>query len=165
MIMIATLVWATLSVPFVVGLGTLLRSRSGSLTLTATLLSAGGLLLLGFGYYVGNGALVSIATAGQAPTPGSGAYQMAIFRSLWPFLADPGLMAWGGGQLLFGWLARNSDILPHRLWLVAAVGGLASVLASLLLPALAIPLAVIALASFAVWGLATGIVLLRTRAL
>ena len=42
-------VWmADISVPFVVGLGTMLRPKSRSLALTATILLAGGILLLGF---------------------------------------------------------------------------------------------------------------------
>jgi hypothetical protein len=77
-VMIITLFWATLSIPFVVGLGTVLHTRGSSLAPTATVLSAGGLLLLGFGYYVGNGALLSIATAGHAPAPGVDTYQDAF---------------------------------------------------------------------------------------
>jgi hypothetical protein len=162
--MFSILLWATFSVPFVVGLGTLVRSRGTNLALTATLLSAGGILLLGFGNYVGDGALLSIVTAGHAPTPGADIYQTAIASNLWPLLSDPGLMAWGLGQLMFAQLMWKSGILPDWLAVVAGIGGLATFLASLLLPTNAIPLALFALVCFSVLGFATGIILLRTRA-
>src|SRR5947208_3393488 len=48
---IAVLIWATSSVPFLVGLGSLLRGRGRWLASTATWLSTVGLLLLGFATY------------------------------------------------------------------------------------------------------------------
>src|SRR5579863_2564188 len=50
------LTWAVLSIPFVVALGQLLRSKSRTFALTATILSTTGILLLGFGNFTGIGA-------------------------------------------------------------------------------------------------------------
>jgi hypothetical protein len=102
---IFVLVWAVFSIPFVAALGQLLRAKSPTFALAATILSAIGILLLGFAIFARIGAFLSILAAGSPPTAGDATYQAAIWGNLFYFLTDPGLMTWGLGQLLFGWLA------------------------------------------------------------
>jgi len=156
------LVWAVVAVPFVVALGQILRPKSPTFALAATILSAVGILLLGFAIFAHVGALLSIVAAGGPPNAADAIYQAAIWGNLSFYLTDPGLMAWGLGQLLFGWLAWNSRVLPNWVSIVGVVGGIAGLLT------LAVyqtgMLALVQLASFTVWALATGILLLRRRA-
>lgn len=157
-----SLIWAVFSVPFVVGLGTILRSKSSSLALAATILSASGILLLGFAVYTYVGALLAIfAASNVAVSPAEATYQAAIWGSLWFYLTDPGLMAAGLGQFLFGWLAWKSDVLPN--WLSAV--DIAAVTVMLL------TLAVyqtdisdlVEIGNFAILSIVTGIILLRAH--
>lgn len=155
------LTWAVFSIPFVVGLSTLLGRKSKSLALTATILSALGISLLGFGNFTSIGAILSILTAGSPPVPGAAAYQVRIWTSLGYYLTDPGLMTWGLGQFLFGWLSRKSHVLPDWLAIIGMIGGICGLLT---LGVYQTPmLALFQLACFAVWGLAVGILLLRRR--
>lgn len=161
---IVALFWSTFSIPFVVALGTLLRTKSSSLALAATILSSAGILLLGFARYIYVGALLSIVASGNvAPGPAEAIYQASIWANLQFLLGDPPFMAWGLGQLLFGWLAWKSKVLPNWLSVLGTIGGIAGLLTSLLLPSNAIPLALFDVGSFSVWGFTTGILLLRSR--
>ena len=103
------------------------------------------------------GALLSIAAAGPPPSAADAAYQAAIWGNLFFFLTDPGLMTWGLGQLLFAWLAWNSNILSNWVAAVGIVGGMAGLLTLAVYQSSM--LAVIQLASFVVWAFATGILL------
>ena len=159
---IAALMWTVFSVPVVVVLGQLLRVRSATLAATATILSAGGILLLGYSIRTSFGALLSVVAASARLDGPDAMYQAAIWRNLSFFLSDPGLMTWGLGQLLFGWLARNSRILPNWLAWVGIVGGLAGLFTDAVYQTGA--LAMIQVASFAVWGVVLGAMLFRQRA-
>lgn len=152
------LTWAVFSIPFVVALGQILRLKSTSFALAATILSAVGILLLGFASFAHVGAILSILAAGRPPSDSEATYQAAIWGNLFFYLTDPGLMTWGLGQVLFGWLAWKSGVLPNWLSVVGLIGGVAGLLTLTVYQSGA--LALIQLASFAVWGCATGILLL-----
>ena len=156
---IIVLAWALFSIPFVATLGTLLRPKGNTLAHAATLLSAGGILLLAFAIFTHIGALLSIVIAGNPPNPADDTYQAAIWANLGYYLTDPGLMAWGLGQFLFGRLAWKSGVLPNWLSLIGMSGGIAG-LGTLAVYQTGV-LAVVQLGSFAIWGFATGILLLR----
>ena len=155
------LAWAVFSIPFVVTLGTMLRPAAGILALTATILSVAGILLLGFAVFTHAGAMLSIVAAGNPPRPEDATYQAAIWASLRFYLTDPGLMAWGLGQFMFGWSAWKSGILPTWLSFLGMIGGIAGLLTLAVYQSGV--LALLQLCTFAVWGFATGILLLRGR--
>jgi len=156
---ILILTWATFSIPFVVALGTILRAKGVSIARAATILCSGGILLLGFAIFTHLGALLSILAAGKPPTSAEASYQAAIWASLGYYLTDPGLMAWGLGQFLFGWLAWKSNVLPNWIAIVGMIGGVAGLLT---LAVYQTPiLAIVQIATFAVWGFVVGIFLLR----
>lgn len=158
---IVVLTWGVFSVPFVVALGPLLRAKSPAFGFTATILSAAGILLLAFGLYTHVGAVLAIIYAGKPPTPADAVYRAEFWGRLSFYLADPGLMTWGLGQFLFGWLAWNSRVLPNWLAVVGVIGGLAGLLT---LAVYATPLlAELQILCFAVWALAIGILLLRRQ--
>lgn len=156
---VAALMWAVLSVPFVVALGQLLRCRSAAVAATATILSSAGMLLLGYSVRTSIGAMLAVMAASPASRTADAVYQVAIWRNLSFFLSDPGLMTWGFGQFLFGWLARKSRVLPDWLAWVGMLGGLAGLLTDAVYQTGL--LAVVQMASFAIWGLVTGLALLR----
>jgi len=155
---IVALVWAVFSIPFVVGLGTLLRAKSSSLALAATLLSSVGILLLGPAFFITSQVLAALHLVGNlAPSAAEAIYHAAFWYHFQVSLAEPGLYAWGLGQVLFGWLAWRSLVLPDWLAVLGMIGGIASFLPPIL-PDLAI-----VFASFILWGLTTGILLLQSR--
>jgi len=155
------LTWSVFSVPLAAVTATLLRAKGGMLTSAAQFLVAVGVLLLGFGIFMHIGALLSIVAAGTPPHAEDAAYQVAIWSSLAFYLTDPGLMAWGLGQLLFGWIAWRSGVLPNWVAVVGIVGGAAGLLT------LAVyqtgVLALLQIGCFAVWGFASGFSLLSNR--
>lgn len=160
---IIALIWLLMALPFVVALGALLRASGRNLALAATLLSAGGILLLAFATFVSVGAFLAIVAAGDvAPSTSEATYQAAIWFNLSFFLSDPGLMTLGFGQFLFAWLAWNSEIVAKWLSVVGFIGGLAGLLTLVVYQTSL--LAIIQLAAFAVWGIATGLILLRRKA-
>jgi hypothetical protein len=142
--------WMVFSVLFVLGLGVLLRSKDSAIAQAATFLSAGGLLLLSYGNYTGITSLLTVATTSGAPNQAAAVYQFTISANLLYALTDPGLMAWGLGQLLFGWLAWRSSVMPNAYSLLGFLGGVSGILASLATPPLG-----------PVFALATGLLLMR----
>jgi Domain of unknown function (DUF4386) len=157
----AVLLWAVFSIPFVVALGRILRPKSAAFALTATLLSTIGILLLGFAIFAHVGAVLSILAAGRPPDAADATYQAAIWGNLFFYLTDPGLMTWGLGQLLFGWLAWRSGVLPNWISVVGVIGGIAGLLTLAVYQSAM--LALLQLVCFAVWGFAIGFMLLRQR--
>jgi hypothetical protein len=157
---VAVLVWAVIAIPFVVGLGALVRPGSPALAEAATLLSAGGILLLSFGTFGSIGALLAIVAASDAaPNAATATYQAVVWANLSYYLSDPGLMTLGFGQLLFAGLYWNGRVLPRWVTVLGFVGGTAGLLT---LAVYQTPLlALVQLASFGVWGLAAGAILLR----
>ena len=161
---VIALVWLIMAVPFVVGLGALLRASGRNLAHAATLLSVGGILLLGFTTFTWIGAFLAIAAAGAvAPSVAEATYQAAIWFNLSFFLSDPGLMTLGFGQFLFAWLAWNSDIVARWLSVVGFVGGIAGLLTLVVYQTSL--LAIIQIVAFGIWGVATGVILLRRKAI
>jgi hypothetical protein len=159
---VEVLVWVVIAIPFVVGLGALLRPTSPALAEAATLLSAGGILLLGFGTFSSIGALLAIVAASDAaPNAAAATYQAALSANLSYYLTDPGLMTLGLGQLLFAWLDWNGRVLPRWVTVLGFVGGIAGLLT---LAVYQTPLlALVQMTSFGVWGLAVGSILLRRQ--
>jgi hypothetical protein len=98
-----------------------------------------------------------------APSAADATYQAAIWAKLSFFLTDPGLMTLGAGQSLFAWLAWSSGALPKSVSLVGLIGGLCGLLTLAVYQTSV--LAMIQIGAFAVWGIATGIVLLRRNIL
>ena len=152
------LVWSVFSIPFVVGLGTLLRAKSRSLALAATLLSSVGMLLFGFAYFISAQALGVLALVGNlAPGTAEATYHGAFWYHFSVSLLVPALYAWGLGQLLFGWLAWRSQVLPSWLAVLGLISGIAS-----FAPPFKVVQAIV-LDSFILWGLTTGLLLLRSH--
>jgi len=117
----------------------------------ATLLCAGGALLLGFATFAYVGAFLAITAASHAaPSQAEAIYQAAIWGNLSFFLSDPGLMTLGLGQWrLFRW----------PVCAVGYLGGLAGLLTLAVYQTSV--LAIVQIGAFGVWGIATGIALLR----
>jgi Domain of unknown function (DUF4386) len=156
---VVMLAWAVCSVPFLVATGRLLRPAGPAVALAATILSAVGVLLLGYATRTYIGAVLSILAA-ASDVRGTGVVQeAAVWRNLSFFLTDPGLMTLGLGQFLFGWLARQSRVLPRWLSWVGMLGGLAGLLTDAVYQTGA--LAVAQLLSFAAWAFVIGWMLLR----
>jgi hypothetical protein len=158
---VVALSWAVFSIPFIVGLGQLLRPKSRSLALAAVVLSAGGVLLLAYGMRMSAGAELAILAA-RGPAVGAETLgEVAFWRFLSYTLADPGLMTWGLGQLLFGWLAWRSGVLPNWLAIIGLVGGFAGLCTDAVYQSPI--LALLQVACFAVWGFFTAAHLARRQ--
>lgn len=155
------IVWATLSAPFVLGLGVLLEARSTVLARVAAGLSAVGILMLGFATYANTGALLAIHAAGAPPATNIDTYLATFWSQLGYLLTDPPLMAWGLGQLIFASLAWDGRMIPRWLAVIGGLAGLGIVLGSVETPSQAIFLIAFGILAFAVWSLGVGIVLLR----
>ena len=160
----ALLVWMSVSIPFVAGLGVVLAGERKMLASAATLLCAGGILLMAFASFVSLGSFLSLAEAAKAARPaGETAFQVAVWRNLGYFMSDPGLMAWGFGQFLFALLAWNGAVFPRWLAVIGFIGGVAGLL-TLAVYQTAV-LALVQISAFAVWGLGTGVIVLRRKTL
>ena len=157
---VAVLTWVGTAIPFIAGLGALLAPQGRALARAAMLLAAGGVLLLGFATFAFVGAFSAVSAAARvAPSPAEAAYQAAIWSHLSFYLTDPGLMTLGLGQFLFAVLAWKSGSLPKLVAAIGLVGGLAGLLTLAVYETAALALA--QLTAFGVWGLATGVILLR----
>jgi Domain of unknown function (DUF4386) len=149
------LAWSVFSIPFVVGLGTLLRGKSRSLALAATLLSAVGILLFGIAYFIPAQALGVLRLVGNlAPGTKEAIYQAAFWYYFSVSLLVPALYAWGVGQVLFGWLVWRSRVLPSWLAVIGMISGIAS-----FAPPIRFVQAIV-LDSFMLWSFITGLWLL-----
>ncbi len=153
--------WSVFSVPLAAVLAKLLLAKDSTMASAAQLLVTGGALLLGFGIAIGVGALFSILAVDALPYTAADTHQAAIWLTLNFFLADPGLMALGLGQLIFGWLAWRSDVLPNWVAIVGMVGGVAGLLTEAVYQSGV--LALLQIICFAIWGFAIGFLLLRVR--
>jgi hypothetical protein len=142
----------------VVALGQLTRARGATLALSATILSSTGIVLLAYGIRTYVGAILAIAATGPLDAPDT-LYQVEIWRKLFFFLSDPGLMVWGLGQFLFGKLAWKSTVFPNWLAALGVLGGLAGLLTDAVYQTGV--LALLLIACFAIWGFLTGAILLR----
>jgi uncharacterized protein DUF4386 len=156
---IVVLTWAVCSVPLVVVLGQLTRARGATLALSATILSSTGIVLLAYAIRTYVGAILAIAATGRPLDAPETLYQVEIWRNLFFFLSDPGLMVWGLGQFLFGKLAWKSTVFPNWLAALGMLGGLAGLLTDAVYQTGA--LALLQIACFAIWGFVTGAMLLR----
>ena len=153
--------WAVFSIPFVITLGQFLRAPNPGLALSGSILSAIGIALLGFAQFAYIGAMLSIVRSGHAPEAADAIYQATIWANLSFFLTDPGLMIWGLGQLLLGWLARRSNLLPRWLSAIGIISGGAGLLTLMVYQSAL--LALIQISTFTAWSLATAIVLFRSK--
>lgn len=156
------LAWVVLSVILVVALERLVGANRRALAFAAALLSAGGILLLGFGTFVFVGAFFAIEAANAAMTnPAQATFHAAVWMNLSFMLSDPGLMTLGAGQAIFGWLAWVERT-PSRA--VAAIGIIGGIAGLLTLAVYQTPvLALVQLSAFCVTGLATAFVLFKAR--
>jgi len=160
---IALLVWMSVSIPFVAGLGVVLAGERRILASGATLLSAGGILILAFASFISLGSFLALAAAAGTGAGGETGFHVAVWKNLGYFMSDPGLMAWGFGQFLFAALAWNGAILPRWLAVIGFIGGIAGLL-TLAVYQTAM-LALVQFAAFAIWGVATGVIVLRRKTL
>lgn len=158
---IVVVTWSVFSVPLAAILAKLLLAKDSAMASAAQFLVAGGALLLGFGIAIGAGALFSILAVGVQPYTTTDTHQAAIWLTLNFFLADPGLMALGLGQLIFGWLAWRSGVLPNWVAIMGMVGGIAGLLTEAIYQSGV--LALLQIICFAIWAFATGFLLLRAR--
>ena len=122
-------------------------------------LTAGGILLLGTGVFLGFAALLALGAAGPAPDPAVVAHHARFWAQMRYLLTDPGLMAWGVGLLLYGGLLWRSGALPRSVVAICLAGGVAGVLTLAVFETSI--LALDQLVAFAVLGLGAGVSLLR----
>ena len=158
----AALLWVCTGIPFIVGLGALLGGARPVLARAAELLAAGGVLLLGVATFATVGAFLALSAAAQlAPAPAESTYLAAVLSNLSFYLSDPGLMTLGFGQLLFASLAWRGGVFPRLLSAIGYAGGLAGLLTLAVYQTSV--LALVQIGALGVWGIATGIMLLRAR--
>ena len=158
------MIWILAAIPFVAGLGRLLGGKENLLALAATLLSAGGILLLGFATFTSVGAFLAIGRVGDvAAHVNDVAFHTAIWSHLAFFLTDPGLMILGFGQFLFAWLAWKHATFSRPIALIGLVGGLAGLLTLAVYQTSL--LAVIQIGAFGIWGMAASVNLLQNKIL
>ncbi|MCC7113630.1 MAG: DUF4386 family protein [Burkholderiales bacterium] len=153
------LTWSVLSVPFAITLGAMIEDADASLVTAARFLTAGGILLLGTGVFLGFAALLALGAAGPAPDPAVVAHHARFWAQMRYLLTDPGLMAWGVGLLLYGGLLWRSGALPRSVVAICLAGGVAGVLTLAVFETSI--LALVQLVAFAVLGLGAGVSLLR----
>ena len=146
------LTWAVLCLPFVATLGEALRPRAAIPSLAATIASSVGIALLGFGIFLHLGALLSIAAETTSSTANADAHLAAIWSRLGFYVTDPGLMTWGLGQLLFGWLTWREGQ-SRLVGAIGMLGGIAGLLTLAVYQSGA--LAFVQLASFTIVALST----------
>jgi hypothetical protein len=159
---VLALVWAIVSVPFILTLGTILRERSRILAQSAMVLSLFGVLFYAFAVYVNVGTLMSINNElALAPAAAEPTYQAAILYDLAFLISDPPLMVIGFAQVVLGWLAWRSGILPNWLAAIGVIGGVAGLMTIVVYQTNL--LALVQVGSFAIWGLTIGALLLRNR--
>lgn len=159
---VIVLLWMVLAIAFVAGLRSLLEAGRPALALAATLLCGGGVLLLGFAVFAFIGAMFAIvATAEASQAVDAARFHATVWSNLSFFLTDPGLMTLGFGQMAFGALAWRGGAFPRWLALVGWAGGIAGAL-TLAVYQTSI-LAIVQLAAFGTWGIATGVILLRPQ--
>jgi len=158
---ILILVWSVISIPLVIASGILLGKKSKSLAFLATIVSTVGILLLGFGVFTYIAAFLSILNLNTSLNQATSEYHAAIWGQLSYYLTDPGLMIWGFGQLLFGWLAWKAKVLPNWLAVIGIIGGIAGLLTLAVYQSSL--LALLQISSFAIWGLTIGTILLKRK--
>jgi hypothetical protein len=157
---VVVLAWVVVSLPVVIAIARLVGDDHPMLASAGALLSAGGILLLGFGTFIFIGAFFALAAANDAaPSAAHAAYQAAVWRNLSFLLSDPGLMTLGAGQLVFGWLAWRGRAFPRYVAALGILGGIAGLLtlAVYQTPALAI----VQLLALSITAAAAGLVLFR----
>jgi hypothetical protein len=154
------LAWAVFSVPLIVTLRKLLQPKGDIYASSAQLLSVAGVLMLAFGIFTHVGALLAIAAAAGPSHADDGIYQATIWSSLRFYLTDPGLMAWGLGQFLFGWVAWRNGIFANWIAVIGMIGGVAGLLTLAVFQTGV--LALVQICSFTVWAFATSSLLRRT---
>ena len=155
------LFWVLFSIPLVIASGIILAEKSKSIAFLATLLSAFGIMLLGFGVFVYICSFLSILAASTNLNPEATQYQAAFWGNLSYYLTDPGLMVWGFGQFLLSWLAWKSKVFPNWTAVTGLIGGVAGLLTLFVYQTSS--LAMLQISSFAIWGLTSGIILLKKR--
>ncbi|MEZ5293790.1 MAG: hypothetical protein R2745_22090 [Vicinamibacterales bacterium] len=148
------LAWSASAVVFAAALGTWLEGASRPLASAGQGLVSGGVLLLTFALFMRTGAMLALVSAGPAPDDAAAAHQVRFWSDLSFFLTDPGLFAWGVGQVMLAWLSWRST-LPLWVRLAGLVGGAAGVL-TLAVYQTAV-LALLQLAAFAAWTVGLGI--------
>ena len=157
---VAVLAWVVVSLPVVIAITRLVGHVHPVLASAGAVLSAGGILLLGFGTFIFVGAFFALAAANDAaPSAAQAAYQAAIWRNLSFLLSDPGLMTLGAGQLVLGWLTWRGRAFPRYLAALGIMGGIAGLLT---LAVYQTPvLAIVQLLAWSITAAAAGLVLFR----
>jgi len=157
---IVVLTWVVVSLPATVATGRLVAGDRPVLGLAATVLSCGGILLLGFGTFIFVGAFFALSAATQGPAEvAQASYQASFWYNMSFLLSDPGLMVLGAGQAILGWLAWHSRATPRFAGAVGVVGGVAGLLT---LAVYQTPLlAIIQLLSLSVTSATVGVALRR----
>ncbi|MGE0812547.1 MAG: DUF4386 family protein [Vicinamibacterales bacterium] len=155
------LAWSASAVVFAALLGTWLERVSRPLAAAGQMLVSGGVLLLTFAMFTRTGAMLALASAGAAPGNAAAADQVRFWSDLSFYLTDPGLFAWGVGQVMLGWLSGRAGVLPRWVRAAGLIGGVAGVM-TLAVYQTAV-LALLQLVAFAAWTFGIGITWRRSR--